>query len=158
MTLTPSELDRFETEGYLFFPGRFTPDEAAVLHRAADEVYAMQRDEVWRESNGAPRTAFAAHLYNEAFRRLGAHPRLVEPQFRDELPREGDHPPLPDRLIAAGCLPRRHAPARVAKADLPVLKNQPRRRVADLEFGQAKIVRDPLLIPCPLVGRIRCRG
>jgi ectoine hydroxylase len=34
---------------------------------------------VWREKNGAPRTAFAAHLYNEAFRRLGAHPRLITP-------------------------------------------------------------------------------
>ena len=26
-----------------------------------------------------PRTAFAAHLYNEAFRILGAHPRMIEP-------------------------------------------------------------------------------
>ena len=28
---------------------------------------------------GAPRTAFAAHTYNEAFRLLGTHPRLIEP-------------------------------------------------------------------------------
>ena len=79
MKLTQAELERYDTEGYLFFPGRFTPQEAAVLHHAADDVYAMHRDEVWRESNGAPRTAFAAHRYNEAFRRLGAHPRLIGP-------------------------------------------------------------------------------
>ena len=32
-----------------------------------------------RESSGVARTAFAAHTYDETFRRLGAHPRLVEP-------------------------------------------------------------------------------
>jgi ectoine hydroxylase len=77
--LTSEEITRFDEQGYLFFPGCFTADEASVLQRAADQVYALERDEVWRESSGAPRTAFAAHLYNEAFRRLGAHPRLIEP-------------------------------------------------------------------------------
>ncbi|MEK9671409.1 MAG: phytanoyl-CoA dioxygenase family protein [Rhodospirillaceae bacterium] len=79
MRLTQEELKRFDEEGYLFFPGRFTPDEAAMLKREADNVYAMDREEVWRESSGIARTAFAAHTYNEGFRRLGAHPRLIEP-------------------------------------------------------------------------------
>ena len=40
----------------------------------------MRREEVWREKDGeAVRTAFAAHTYNEAFNRLGRHPRLIEP-------------------------------------------------------------------------------
>ena len=34
---------------------------------------------MWREKTGAPRTAFAAHTYNEAFRLLGSHPRLIRP-------------------------------------------------------------------------------
>jgi len=72
MELNDDELTTFEKDGYLFFPGRFTAAEA-------DAVYAMERDDVWRESSGAPRTAFAAHTYNEGFRRLGAHPRLIEP-------------------------------------------------------------------------------
>ncbi len=79
MRLTDEELKRFDAEGYLFFPGAFSPEEAAYLKRQADIVYAMDRKEVWRESSGAARTAFAAHLYNEGFRRLGAHPRLIEP-------------------------------------------------------------------------------
>ena len=79
MKLTPAELARFDEQGYLFFPSRFSPAEAAVLRAAADEVYALDRQEVWRESTGVARTAFAAHTYNEAFRRLGCHPRLVEP-------------------------------------------------------------------------------
>ena len=58
---------------------RFTADEAAVLKRESGAVYATDRKEVWREASGVARTAFAAHKYNEAFRRLGAHPRLLEP-------------------------------------------------------------------------------
>jgi len=79
MRLTDEELKRFDAEGYLFFEGTFSPQEATYLKSEADAVYAMDRKEVWRESSGAARTAFAAHLYNEGFRRLGAHPRLIEP-------------------------------------------------------------------------------
>ncbi|MBT6116735.1 MAG: proline hydroxylase, partial [Rhodospirillaceae bacterium] len=79
MQLSDGQLGQFDQEGYLFFPGRFTPAEAQVLKQAADDVYAMHREEVWRESNGVARTAFAAHQYNDAFARLGAHPRLIEP-------------------------------------------------------------------------------
>lgn len=79
MKLTDAELAEFDETGYFFKPSCFEPDEVQVLANAADEVYALEREEVWRESNGAPRTAFAAHTYNEAFRRLGCHPRLVDP-------------------------------------------------------------------------------
>ena len=79
MRLTDAEIQQFDEQGYLFFPGRFTPEEAAALRREAAIVYGMERAEVWRESSGVARTAFAAHLYNEGFRRLGAHPRLVKP-------------------------------------------------------------------------------
>lgn len=79
MKLSGSQLREFEEQGLLFLRDCFSPAEVAVLRRAADEVYAQDRPEVWRESSGAPRTAFAAHTYNDAFRRLGAHPRLIEP-------------------------------------------------------------------------------
>lgn len=79
MKLADTAKEEFDREGYLFLPNVFTGAEAAMLRDAADEVYALDRKEVWRESSGAPRTAFAAHTYHEAFRRLGAHPRLIEP-------------------------------------------------------------------------------
>lgn len=79
MQLSEEQIKQFDEEGYLFFPQCFTPDEASVLLDAANEVYAMDREEVWRESTGVARTAFAAHTYHDAFARLGAHPRLVEP-------------------------------------------------------------------------------
>ncbi len=79
MKLTSEQLVRFNDEGYIFLPGRFSPEEARVLKAAANEVYALDREEVWRESSGIARTAFAAHTYNDAFRRLGRHPRLIDP-------------------------------------------------------------------------------
>ncbi len=79
MRLTEQELKKFDEDGYLFFPGKFSPEEAALLKREAEAIYQLDRKEVWRESNGVARTAFAAHKYNEAFRRLGAHPRLIDP-------------------------------------------------------------------------------
>jgi L-proline 4-hydroxylase len=79
MKLTPEQLEEFDREGFLFLPGTFTPEEVRVLRDEADRVYALDREEVWRESSGVPRTAFAAHTYSEPFRRLGRHPRLVEP-------------------------------------------------------------------------------
>ena len=79
MELSAGQLAQFDRDGYLFFPEVFSAAEAAVLRAEADAVYATDREEVWRESNGAPRTAFAAHTYSEPFRRLGRHPRLVRP-------------------------------------------------------------------------------
>ncbi len=85
MRLSKAQTDEFERQGYLFFPGAFSRGESDLLKQAAREVYAMQREEVWREKSGIARTAFAVHTYKEAFRRLGTHPRLIEPLADDTL-------------------------------------------------------------------------
>ena len=79
MKLTEAQLAEFDERGYLFLPELFSADEVQVLKDAAHAIYATDREEVWRESSGAPRTAFAAHTYDDAHRCLGAHPRLIEP-------------------------------------------------------------------------------
>ena len=79
MRLTSQQITQFEEQGCLSLPGCFSEEEVAVLRSEAEKIYATNRQEVWREKSGAPRTAFAAHTYNEAFRLLGAHPRLIEP-------------------------------------------------------------------------------
>ena len=79
MRLLKKQIDRFDAEGFLFLPEVFSRHEAALLRREAEHVFALDREEVWRESSGTARTAFAAHTYNEGFRRLGRHPRLIEP-------------------------------------------------------------------------------
>ena len=79
MRLSAQQLQHFIDEGYFFLPDCFAEEEVAILREEAERIYASDRPEVWREKTGAPRTAFAAHTYNEAFRLLGAHPRLIRP-------------------------------------------------------------------------------
>ncbi len=79
MQLTAQQVAQFETDGWFFLPEVFSPEEVAVLREEAEAIYRTERKEIWRETSGAPRTAFAAHTYNEAFRILGAHPRLIKP-------------------------------------------------------------------------------
>ncbi|MEL6197264.1 MAG: phytanoyl-CoA dioxygenase family protein [Pseudomonadota bacterium] len=79
MKLTAEQLKQFDEEGWIFLPNCFSEEEVAVLKAEAEKIYAEDRPEVWRERSGAPRTAFAAHTYNDAFGILGRHPRLIEP-------------------------------------------------------------------------------
>jgi ectoine hydroxylase len=79
MKLTSQQLKDFEEQGYIVLPNCFSEEEVAVLRTEAEEIFKQNREEIWREKSGAPRTAFAAHTYNEAFGILGRHPRLVEP-------------------------------------------------------------------------------
>ncbi len=77
--LTEAQIREFREEGYLFLPATFTAEEVEVLRREAEAIYRQDRPEIWREKSGAPRTAFAAHLYNEAFGLLARHPRMIRP-------------------------------------------------------------------------------
>ena len=79
MKLTPKQLADFDEQGYLFFPDCFAEAEIALLRLEADNILKLERKEVWREKNGAPRTAFAAHKFNKVFEVMSRHPRLVEP-------------------------------------------------------------------------------
>src|SRR3546814_4998605 len=63
MKLDQDQIDRFHKEGYLFLPQAFSAEEVGVLRRRADAIFRMDREEVWRETSGVARTAFAAHTY-----------------------------------------------------------------------------------------------
>jgi ectoine hydroxylase len=80
MRLSPSQVDAFNSEGFLFLPQLFSAAEVRVLRDEVPKLYAEQRPENVREKNGnAVRTNFAAHTYNDTYRRLAHHPRLIEP-------------------------------------------------------------------------------
>ena len=79
MQLSADQLRDFDEQGYLFFPNCFSEEEIALLRDDAEAILKLDRQEVWREKTGAPRTAFAAHTFNVTFRLLASHPRLVEP-------------------------------------------------------------------------------
>ena len=80
MRLSPQEVERFEREGYLFFPSLFSAAEMRVLQDEVPRLFGQQRLENVREKGrDAVRTNFAAHLYSRPFARLARHPRMVEP-------------------------------------------------------------------------------
>ena len=80
MKLTAEQRERFERDGYLFFPSHFSPEETRVLADAVPALYAGR--EAWNvreRGSDEVRTNFAAHLHSEPFARLARHPRMVEP-------------------------------------------------------------------------------
>ena len=80
MKLTPEQHAQFDRDGYLFFPGRFTPEETQNLNDAVPELYERREDYNVREKGkDAVRTNFAAHMYSAPFAKLGRHPRMIEP-------------------------------------------------------------------------------
>ncbi len=80
MKLTPEQHAQFDTEGYLFFPGLFTPDETRVLVEEVPQLYSRREAfNVREKGKDAVRTNFAAHLYSEPFAKLARHPRMIEP-------------------------------------------------------------------------------
>jgi ectoine hydroxylase len=80
MKLTRDQLDAFDREGYLFFPGLFKPDEVKALTDEVPAIYARREAfNVREKGSDAVRTNFAAHLYSEPFARLARHPRMVLP-------------------------------------------------------------------------------
>ncbi|HTS23499.1 MAG TPA: phytanoyl-CoA dioxygenase family protein [Casimicrobiaceae bacterium] len=80
MRLSSQDVERFDRDGYLYFPSLFKPDEVRVLTDEVPRLFAQHRPENIREKGSdAVRTNFAAHLYSEPFARLARHPRMVEP-------------------------------------------------------------------------------
>jgi ectoine hydroxylase len=80
MRLTQEQLEQFDRDGYLFFPGLFSAGEVKALTDEVPALFAQRRPENIREKDSdAVRTNFAAHMYNPVFARLGRHPRMIEP-------------------------------------------------------------------------------
>ncbi len=80
MNLSDTQVSEFHEQGYVFLPDVFSADEIAALTTELEGIFAQDRPENVREKNGrAVRTTFAAHTFNEAFARLGRHPRLINP-------------------------------------------------------------------------------
>jgi len=80
MKLTKEQLERFDREGYLFFPGQFTREEMKALTDEVPELYSRREAYNVREKGKeAVRTNFAAHMYSKPFAKLARHPRMVQP-------------------------------------------------------------------------------
>ena len=80
MKLTAEQHNRFDDDGYLFFPSLFSLEEIQNLLAAVPELYQRREEYNVREKGGnAVRTNFAAHLYSKPFAKLARHPRMIKP-------------------------------------------------------------------------------
>src|SRR5262245_36885963 len=80
MRLTSAQIDEFDRDGYLVFPGLFSAREMQPLIDEVPRLYAQHRPENVREKGSdVVRTNFAAHLYSYPFAKRARHPRMVEP-------------------------------------------------------------------------------
>jgi ectoine hydroxylase len=80
MKLTQAQLEQFDREGYLFFPGQFTREEMKALTDEVPQLYSRREAYNVREKGkDAVRTNFAAHMYSKPFAKLARHPRMVQP-------------------------------------------------------------------------------
>ena len=80
MNLTLEQRNRFEKEGYLFFPSLFSQEEVQYLVATVPELYERREEYNYREKKGnVVRTNFAAHLYSKPFAKLARHPRMIKP-------------------------------------------------------------------------------
>ena len=83
MKLTPEQRTQFDRDGYLFFPGLFTPEETQNLNAAVPELYSRREDfNVREKGKDAVRTNFAAHLYSKPFAKLARLCDVLEPPLK----------------------------------------------------------------------------
>ena len=83
MKLTPSQIRRFQGDGFLILPELFSLAEVAAMRDAATVVFAEDHPGNVREKlSGEVRTAMGLHLRHEIFARLTRHPRFVEPAMQ----------------------------------------------------------------------------
>src|SRR5215468_8546080 len=83
MDLSQAQVDGFRRDGFLVIERVFSAPEIAVLEAALPEITDPSRAKVgFDDASGMVRLSHGAHLYNEAFRRLSLHPRLVRPAQR----------------------------------------------------------------------------
>lgn len=84
MKLTPEQIERFERDGYLVFPGLVTPDEIALLHEELKRVCDTDDARVVRERSGGVRMVYGLHepdgpTASRAYQALVRSPRLLQP-------------------------------------------------------------------------------
>ena len=83
MQLSDRQIGDFRRDGFLVVPGVFSPEEVAMLGRAAAEVFAQKTPANIREKDSAEvRTAMGLHQRSDTFARLVRHPRLLGPAMQ----------------------------------------------------------------------------
>jgi ectoine hydroxylase len=84
MQLTAEEIEAYDRDGFLVFPGLISPAEIEVLRADLRRTAAIPTEEVVREKSGAVRTVFRVHdaaspTASLPFQHLATLPRVLRP-------------------------------------------------------------------------------
>jgi ectoine hydroxylase len=87
MDLTAQQLEKFERDGYLVFPGLFSQAEVHVLRAETARLAQVEAETVIRERTGGVRSIFRVHetdgaTRSAAFRALVRSPRVLRPTLQ----------------------------------------------------------------------------
>ena len=127
MRLNTKQLEDFERDGFLIFPGLLTQDEVNALRCESDRLATIEADYIKRERNGALRTIFRVHeddgpTRSAAFRALSRTPRLLGTAMQRPVPNPRDD------FVAS----RNHAPIRLGEdSDVLACARQTTKDVAE---------------------------
>ena len=76
-TIPQSQVDAYQTRGYITVRELLNPQEVEVLNQATEKVIAMDGPQVMRERNGLPHVVYGMHQLDERLAALARHPALV---------------------------------------------------------------------------------
>jgi ectoine hydroxylase len=80
MKLNQAQLDEYNRQGFLFFPGLLSPTEMGILSRAFERIVAQPRREIVLEKDGKTvRSVFNMQTYDPAYANLVRHPNVLGP-------------------------------------------------------------------------------
>jgi ectoine hydroxylase len=79
MSLSQSQLEQYQQEGYLVIENYFSRAELELLQTELPYTFAQDSERTIREKSGAVRSVFASHLDNEIFKCYVRLARLIEP-------------------------------------------------------------------------------
>ena len=79
MTLEQQQIDSFKQNGFITYPGLLSDEEVGVLETAMEAVIQREGEEVARESDGRPNIVYGIHHWDERFRALARHPKILKP-------------------------------------------------------------------------------
>jgi len=81
MKLSAEQTAQIAEQGFLLLPSLFSPPEIDVVRGAVPHLLLRTGPEVVREDDdpSTVKMVFGAHEYNDIFRRLARHPRLLQP-------------------------------------------------------------------------------
>ena len=81
MRLTDAQVAEFRETGCLFFPALFNPVEIGLLRAGLPALLERDGTEVVREKDDplTARLVYGAHAFDEAYRRVTLHPRVLDP-------------------------------------------------------------------------------